>query len=141
MSFTMNKLKMHLNKPKIQEPTELTRPAQGTLESEYILYKIRKCGYTVVKGVSVPITTSGIPAPVSPNIAPASVTTSKLIEATLLANVSTTDPTTRFSEFFPAPIPPPRYLQPGYVKYNFNSNRPAYKVPPCIGYGTVQYLN
>ena len=77
-------------------------------------------------------------ASVSPEIKAASVRTGQLIDATILVSVSTTDPITRFSTFLPPPIPPPRYLQPGYVKYDVNSNRPKYVVPPCVGFSKAK---
>jgi hypothetical protein len=144
-SFTVNKLKKNLNiaKPNSTVNPNVTVittgkfivpvPTNGGLESNHLLYEINKCGYTIIKGVSVPITTSNIPPPISPEIKPASVATSQLIAATILASVNPADPSTRFSQFFPAPIPPPQYLQPGFVKYKIN-NEPRTRQIPCIGY-------
>lgn len=103
--------------PKVNQTTTPT-------ETDRILRKMNVCS-------SLPISTDVS----SPKATAASITTAQSIDATLLASVSPTDPTTRFSAFFPAPIPPPRYLQPGYVRYDFNANGPKYRVPPCVGYG------
>lgn len=63
----------------------------------------------------------------------ASLTTSKLIETTLRASNDPTNPNTRFLNYFPPPIPPPQYLQPGFRKYKINYEPPA-RQRPCIGW-------
>jgi hypothetical protein len=101
-------------------------------ESDRILKEINQCLLLPINP-DVSSQTAGSVAQKT-NVA-ASTTTAQFIDAIILASVSPTDPTTRFSAFFPAPIPPPRYLQPGFVKYNYNANAPKYRVPPCVGYG------
>lgn len=104
-------------------------------ESDRILKEINQC-------LLLPIN-PGAPSQLAGSVVKkanvaASTTTLQFIDAIILASVSTTDPTTRFSGFFPAPIPPPQYLQPGYVKYDVNSNRPKYVVPPCVGFSKAK---
>jgi len=105
--------------------------AVGGPESTRLLTEMNQCGFNIINGVKVPLS-SNMPPPVSPQITPASITTARLVEATLIASVSPTDPTTRFSMFFPPPIPPPQYLQPGFVKYKI-TYEPVTRQIPCIG--------
>lgn len=105
--------------------------AIGGPESTRLLAEMNQCGFNIIKGVKVPLS-SNKPPPISPKITPASIRTAQIIEATLIASVSPTDPTTRFSNFFPAPIPPPQFLQPEFVKYKINYE-PVTRQIPCIG--------
>lgn len=145
-TLTINKLKKHLRINNTLQENSLTQQTQpynsqtalssGGLESTRLFTAINQCGFTIVKGKTVPSNRSKMPSPVSPENAPASSTTRLLISATILASVSPTDPTTRFSDFFPPPIPPPQFLQPEFVKYNINYG-PKYSAKPCVGFREI----
>ena len=148
-ALTINKLKKQLHmtqasklpqKGLILEPhvTVVTGEAYikpilaiGGPESTRLLAEMNQCGFNIIKGVQVPLS-SNKPPPVSPQITPSSTRTAQIIEATLAASVSPTDPNTRFSMFFPPPIPPPQYLQPEFVKYKIRYE-PVTRQIPCIG--------
>lgn len=145
-ALTINKLKKHLRINNTLQENSLTQETQpynnqpalssGGLESTHLFAVMNQCGFTIVKGKTVPASKSKMPAPISPEIAPASSTTRQLISATILAAASPTDPTTRFLDFFPPPIPPPQFLQPDFVKYNI-SYGPKYSAKPCIGFREI----
>lgn len=141
-SLSLNKLKNQIGfvKPYVSAPILV-----GINNSPCCKSKVNKTGTTPLessktlkKMVQCSANQNPQPAAVSPEIKAASVRTGQLIDATILASVSTTDPTTRFSTFLPPPIPPPRFLQPGFVKYNVNSNAPKYVVPPCVGFSKAK---
>jgi hypothetical protein len=73
--------------------------------------------------------------PVLVKTTPASLTTVKLIEATLLQTTNSSDPTLRFSEFFPTQPPPPQFLQPEFRKYEINYE-PVGPQSECNGFRT-----
>jgi hypothetical protein len=141
---TVNKLKKMLllapqsitiNADAIQEPSEDRKQKRnGGPESARLITEINKCGFYYVNGIATPypIGSSTLPTPVLVATVPASKTTELLIEATLIAANSYTNPETRFLEFFPPPVPPPQFLQRDFVKYKINYE-PVYIVPPCVG--------
>jgi hypothetical protein len=71
--------------------------------------------------------------PVLIETTPASLTTAQLIETTINATINSSNPTTRFSEFFPRQPPPPQFLQPEFRKYNINYE-PVGPQRPCNGF-------
>jgi hypothetical protein len=68
---------------------------------------------------------------------PASATTMKLINDTLILANDSFIVDTRFIDFFPPPIPPPQFLQPDFVKYKINYE-PIPPSRPCVGYRTIE---
>jgi len=145
-TLTINKLKQMLiiANPQATILTPITAPTyiqpviqKGTTESVHLLSKITKCGFTVVKQKQVPITTSGIPAPISVENATSSDNTRLVIQSTLTSAADITDPTKRFLMYFPPPIPPPQNQQLGYVKYNI-SKEPQYSIKPCYGFRRIE---
>ena len=67
------------------------------------------CQTTFIHRDPVPRPPVLIPVDVVPT--PASTTTARLRDATLACVTSPNNPDTRFAEFFPAPVPPPQFLQ------------------------------
>jgi hypothetical protein len=108
----------------------------GGPESARLLAEINHCGFYILNGVSVPITSS-VPKPVYPKYTPSSLRTSQIIQATLLASVDPNDAATRFTSLFPPPVPPPQFLQPEFVKYRINYE-PVTRQKPCIGFRYVE---
>ena len=149
-ALTINKLKKHLRISQVSKIPEselnfephvtvvtgeaYIKPilAVGGPESTRLLAEMNQCGFNIIKGVQVPLSSTTIPPPVSPLITPSSITTARRVEAPLIASVDPADPNTRFSMFFPPPIPPPQYLQPEFVKYKINYE-PVTRQIPCIG--------
>ena len=108
---------------------------QTQKESERLAGEIIACGFTIVNGIQVPITATSL-IPIVVQTTPASNTTMQLIDATLLAETDSSKADLRFLDFFPPPVPPPQFLQPGFVKYNY-TYEPVTRQRPCIPYRNI----
>ena len=112
------------------------KPSPNTLtptESSRVSAELDRCPFYYVNGVA--FISSKSTTPVLVKTTPASLTTVKLIEATLLQTTNSSDTTARFSEFFPRQPPPPQFLQPEFLKYEINYE-PVGPQGPCNGFRT-----
>lgn len=146
-SITLNKLKKRFTSTSkleviqshsnIQDfndsPPSNTSSNIPTTESVRLARELAECDFTYINGKKVPFTNT----PILVQTTPASATTMKLINDTLLLanDIFITD--TRFIDFFPPPIPPPQFLQPDFVKYKINYE-PIPQSRPCVGYRTIE---
>jgi len=121
--------------PACQSPS-FSANKQTPKESSRMTSESVACGFTIVNGVQVPITSTTL-IPIIVQTVPASTTTAQRIEATLLAETDPTKTDLRFLEYFPPPVPPPQFLQPGFVKYKY-SYEPVTPQRPCIGYRSIE---
>jgi hypothetical protein len=130
-ALTLYKLKNRIkgiSKEEIYQSVKIPDKITST-ESMRLFEKLEACD----NNNNINDSTSKFSAPVLVETVPASLTTSQLIEATLRTSMNSTDPNTRFIEFFPPPIPPPQFLQPDFRKYNINYEPPA-RQRPCVGW-------
>jgi hypothetical protein len=115
-----------LPKPK-PPPITITNNSSASTESAHLIAEINSCPYYYVNRIAVPNTFStSLPPPVVVQTVPASLTTTQLINSTVLSSV-----TNRFQEFFPKQILPPQFLQINYYRINYEPLPPQ---SPCNGF-------
>jgi hypothetical protein len=131
----------YTSQPSNPTPSNLTAPASATSlaafvnggpESDRMAAEATACKKTVVNGVVVPTPPILLPVDVSTPVS-ASTTLSQQVDTVLIQTLFF-DPTTRFSEFFPPPIPPP--IQLVVKPYRF-SNEPKARSVGCVGIKSV----
>jgi len=110
----------------------LTAFVNGGSESARMAAEATACNNTVVNGEVVPMPPMLLPVDVSTPVS-ASTTLSQKVDTVLIQTLYF-DPSTRFNEFFPPPIPPP--IQLVVKPYRF-SNEPKARSAGCVGIKVV----